>query len=640
MRNWKRRQSSIDGCLLSLPHKDAALSNEVEMKQKTTLFFLIIAAVALLSAAINPASAAPDSRVAPEVWAQLDARGQADVIIQLPQPDLSPAYALPDKAARGRWVYRTLRVAAEKTQSPILAELDRSGATYQRFWAVNAIRVQVNKRLLARLLRFSQVQHVFANEAFHGVGPEPRTPLLSQTVDGSLPWGVDRVNASWAWDKGVTGAGVVVAGQDTGYDWRHPALERSYRGYQAASVADHDYNWHDAIHEVDPHNSGANPCGLDASEPCDDYGHGTHTMGTMTGNDLDAGGDGWPAAAAHPIGVAPGAKWMACRNMERGWGRPSTYIECFQWFTAPWPIGGDPFDDGDPAKAPDVINNSWSCPGSEGCTTDKLAIIEPALNAADAAGILVVASATNNGSSCNTIHEPIAIYPRAFTVGATDFNDGLASFSSRGPVTYKGVTRIGPDVSAPGVNVLSSLPRDRYGRSSGTSMAGPHAAGVAALLMSAEPALKGQTDMLRAIIARTADPRTSNQGCGGDSSDAVPNNGFGWGVINARSAIESLDQAAIITGSLRNAAGDVVMASGVVIGVYRYPSGEWVADATTNASGVYRVEVPWGAYTVAVKPSSANDVTGPIYAVGGRETQANVILSHQLQREFLPLILR
>ncbi len=608
------------------------------MKRKTTLFLLVIAAVALLAAAVNPASAAPDSRVALEVWTQLDARGQADVIIQLPQPDLSPAYALPDKSARGRWVHRTLRVAAKKTQSPLLAELDRSGATYQRFWAVNAIRVQVDERLLARLLRFPQVRRVFANEAFHGVGPEPRTPLLSQTVDGPLPWGVGRVNASWAWDKGVTGAGVVIGGQDTGYDWRHPALKQSYRGYDAAtSVANHDYNWHDAIHEIDPHLSGSNPCGLDSPEPCDDYGHGTHTMGTMAGNDLSQDDAGWPAAAAHPIGVAPGAKWIACRNMERGWGRPSTYIECFQWFVAPWPIGGDPFADGDPTKAPDVINNSWSCPESEGCTPDKLAIIEPALDAADAAGILVVASATNNGSACSTIREPIAIYPRAFTVGATTSNDGLASFSSRGPVVY-GVTRIGPDVSAPGVDVLSSIPGNRYGRSSGTSMAGPHVAGVAALLMSAEPALKGQTDMLRAIIARTADPRTSNQGCGGDSSDAVPNNGFGWGVVNARSAIESLDQTAIITGSLRNVAGDAAMESGVVIGFYRYPSGEWVADATTNASGVYRVEVPWGAYIVTARPPVGAGVTGPVYAVGGRESQADVILLPQ--RKFFPLILR
>ena len=609
------------------------------MKRIATLFLLIIAAVGLLAAAIHPASAAPDARVAPEVWAQLDARGQADVILQLPRLDLGPAYALPDKAARGRWVYDTLRVAAEKTQAPLVVELDRSGVDYQRFWAVNAIRVRVDEALLARLLRFPQVQRVSADEAFSGVGPEPEASLSAQAEAGPLPWGVNRVHASWAWDQGITGQGVTIAGQDTGYDWTHPALQKSYRGYDAAAGAvDHDYNWHDAIHEIDPHLSGSNPCGLDSPEPCDDYGHGTHTMGTMAGNDLSPQDAGWPAAAAHPIGAAPGAEWMACRNMERGWGRPATYIECFQWFTAPWPVGGDPFTDGDPSKAPDVMNNSWNCLESEGCTPDKLAVIEPALDAADAAGILVVVSATNNGSACNTIREPIAIYPKSFTVAATASNDALASFSSRGPVSYNGVTRMGPDISGPGVGVSSSIPGDRYGSMSGTSMAGPHVAGVAALLMSAAPELKGQTEMMRAILTRTADPKTSSQGCGGDAPDAVPNNGFGWGVVNARSAIESLSQQATISGVLRDAEGNIAPEAGVEVGVYRYPSGEWAADAVTDASGAYQIQVPWGAYMVTSNPPIRTSVTGPVYAVGGHESRADLMLLPI--RHFFPMIVK
>ncbi len=610
------------------------------MKRRINIFltlFVALIAVWPMASLLSSASAAPDSRVAPEVWTQLDARGQADVIIQLPQPDLSPAYALPDKAARGRWVYDTLRVAAEKTQAPLVAELDRSGVRYQRFWAVNAIRVRVDEKLLARLLRIPQVQRVFADETFPGVGPGPS--LSAQAETGPLPWGVGRVNASWAWQQGVTGAGVTIAGQDTGYDWRHPALEQSYRGYDAATrVANHDYNWHDAIHEIDPHLSGSNPCGLDSPEPCDDHGHGTHTMGTMAGNDLASDAEGWPAAAAHPIGVAPGAKWMACRNMERGWGRPSTYIECFQWFTAPWPIGGDPFTDGDPTKAPDVMNNSWSCPTDEGCTPEKLAVIEPALNAADAAGILVVVSATNNGSACNTIREPAAIYPKSFTVAATASNDGLASFSSRGPVSYNGVTRMGPDISGPGVGVYSSIPGNHYTSLSGTSMAGPHVAGVAALLMSAEPKLKGQTEMMRAILTRTADPKTSSQGCGGDAPDAVPNNGFGWGVVNARSAIESLSQEATISGALRDVEGHIVPEEGVAVGVYRYPSGEWVTGGATSEAGSYHFSVPWGAYIVTSQTPGQSSVAGPVYAVGGYESRADITLLPI--RYFFPMVVK
>ncbi|HIQ11648.1 MAG TPA: peptidase S8 [Caldilineales bacterium] len=485
-----------------------------------------------------PAMAAPepDPRVADVVWAQLAEEDEADVLLLLPQADLSPAYALPDKTARGQWVVDALRQQAIATQQPLLAELDRMGVPYQPFWVVNAVRAHVRIRQLNRLLHFDAVQRVTPNTSFRSVRPLPAP--MPQTTAETSPWGVQRVEAPWAWAQGVTGQGVVIAGQDTGYDWAHETLKRAYRGYDAAAdTVSHDYNWHDAIHAIDPNNRGDNPCGLDSPEPCDDVGHGTHTMGTMVGNDLAPDAMGWPESAAHPIGVAPGARWIGCRNMERGWGMPSTYIECFQWFVAPWPVGGDPFTDGDPTKAPDIINNSWSCPASEGCKPENLQAIEPALNAADAAGILVVASAQNSGDACSTIRDPIAIYPKAFTVGATDSNDNLAFFSSRGPVQYDGETRIGPDISAPGVNIYSSLPNNRYGFSSGTSMASPHAAGVAALLLSARPELKGHPEQIRAELMARADHRTSSQGCGDDTPTSVPNNGYGWGIVNARNVL-------------------------------------------------------------------------------------------------------
>ena len=602
-------------------------SDTIQRMKRFFTIFLLLLLFAWMIAGLGPANASPDVRVEPDVWAQIDAQGRADVIIQLNQADLGPAYALSAKSARGQWVYATLRQEALRSQAPLLAELKREGASYQRFWVVNAIRVQVDEALLMRLLRYPQVQRVASNDAFLGVEPRPDEPLSSQSIQGGLPWGVGRVDAPWAWEQGITGEGVVVAGQDTGYDWTHQALKRVYRGYDPVTdTASHDYNWHDAIHELDPHHTNPNPCGLDSPEPCDDYGHGTHTMGIMAGNDLPSDVAGWPRMAEHPIGLAPGAKWIGCRNMEGGWGRPATYLECFQWFIAPWPLDGDPFADGDPAKAPDVINNSWSCPEEEGCTPDRLAVIEPALNAADAAGILVVASATNNGSVCGSIKEPIAIYPRAFTVGATTDTDTLALFSSRGPISYNGITRIGPDVSAPGVNIYSSLPGDRYRAMSGTSMSGPHVAAAAALLMSAEPSLRGETDMVRAILSRTADPRTSDQGCGGDAPDAVPNNGFGWGIVNIRSAIESLTQEATIAGVVRDAEGAIIQGEPIPIGVYRYPSGELVASGMTSLSGHYSVSVPWGAYIVTRMGGGGASVAGPVYAVGGHESQADIVL--------------
>lgn len=120
------------------------------------------------------------------------------------------------------------------------------------------------------------------------------------------------------WNMGYTGQGITVGGADTGYDWGHPAIQPKYRGWNGdASTSQHNYNWHDAIHELNPLNNdtlgnpGTNPCGLDVTHPCDDGSHGTHTMGTMTGSDAD-----------NQIGVAPDAKWVGCRNMERGLGKP------------------------------------------------------------------------------------------------------------------------------------------------------------------------------------------------------------------------------------------------------------------------------------------------------------------------------
>ncbi len=591
------------------------------MPKRVALFLLFFS---LLILAFTPAvingQAGPDARVDVDVWSELDARETADVLIFLgPRPDLAPARRIMDKTERGRWVYDTLRAAAREGQAPIKAELQRMGLDFRSYWIVNAMRVRVNARQLDRLLKVSNVINVTLDKPYHIIEPFPAEPFGPQNAE-NVEWGVNRVNAPWAWDQGIAGAGVVVAGQDTGYQWDHPALERAYRGFDPADPThpDHDYNWHDSIHAIDPHNSGTNPCGLDSPVPCDDHGHGTHTMGTMAGNDLDPGDSSWPEGANNAIGIAPGAKWIGCRNMERGWGRPSTYIECFEWFTAPWPIGGDPETDGDPGKAPDVINNSWGCPPSEGCNGPE---IEPALNAAIDAGIVVVVSAGNAGSSCSSVNAPPAIYPRAFAVGATDSADALASFSSRGPVTYNGETFRKPDISGPGVGVRSAYPPNGYTSMSGTSMAGPHVAGVTALLLSAEPSLKGRVEMTEQILMRTADPKTSSQGCGGDGGSDVPNNGFGWGIVNAQSAIESLSQQGTLTGVITDTIATAGVPNATVI---LHPLGDpttAVMTTTTDASGVYTFSTNWGEYEIAAtKPGYAEGQIGPIYVVGGKTT--------------------
>jgi len=188
-------------------------------------------------------------------------------------------------------------------------------------------------------------------------------------------------------------------------------------------------------------------------------------MGTLVGDD----------GAGNQIGMAPGARWIGCRNMDsKGYGFPATYLTCFEFFLAPYPLDGTP-DQGNPELGPDVTNNSWSCPVYEGCAWDTL---QAAVEAQRAAGIFTVVAAGNNSSGgCSTISEPPALYDAAYTVGATTSNDTIASFSRRGPVTIDGSGRLKPDLSAPGVNIRSSVPGGWYQVNQGTSMAAPHVAG-------------------------------------------------------------------------------------------------------------------------------------------------------------------
>jgi uncharacterized repeat protein (TIGR01451 family) len=319
---------------------------------------------------------------------------------------------------------------------------------------------------------------------------------------------------------GYTGQGVVVAGADTGYQWDHPALKPHYRGWNGIT-ATHDYNWHDAVHD-----SSGDPCGNNSPVPCDPYGHGTHTMGTMVGDD----------GAGNQVGMAPGAQWIGCRNMDSaGYGTPARYTECFEFFLAPYPVGGSAITQGVTSLAPAVIGNSWSCPVTEGCSALTLRTI---VDKVRAAGIEVVAAAQNYGPTCSTISEPIGIYASAFTVGATDSSDAIAGFSGRGPVTADGSGRRKPDISAPGVTIRSSVPGGGYGSSLGTSMATPHVVGMFALLWSAAPGLKGNLSASEAVITSTAVHLTTTQDCGGDTPASIPNNVYGWGRLDALAATQ------------------------------------------------------------------------------------------------------
>lgn len=480
--------------------------------------FTAVAVVLLLLGILTRGHAIAEkwqAAVDPQLLAMSQNGGEIDFIVALPErADLSRAKEFNSKAARGQFVYETLSETAVASQSDLLATLSARGIKHQSFWVVNAIWVHAEVDSLRELAIRDDVAHIYANPPLSLQVPQPAAFPLSDETSESIEWNIQLVGAPELWAESVDGRDVVIGGQDTGYDWQHSALKEHYRGWDGQS-ANHDYNWHDAIH------GGGGSCGADSPFPCDDYGHGTHTMGIMVGDD----------GAGNRIGVAPGARWIGCRNMDRGIGTPATYMECFQWFIAPT----DSLGNADPSMAPDIINNSWSCPLSEGC--DDPGILQDAVEAVRAAGILTVQSAGNGGPDCATIETPAAIYDATFTVGATNAADEIASYSSRGPVTVDGSGRLKPDVVAPGSGIRSSYVGGGYARLSGTSMAAPHVAGIAALILSASPELSGQVERLEQIIRISAARKLGNKDCFSFEGDRVPNAFYGYGRVDAVSAV-------------------------------------------------------------------------------------------------------
>ena len=488
---------------------------------KTLACSLSLLAFVTFAARANEAKNSPAwaGKIDPRVlqFAAESASGETDFIVLLTeQADLSGAAKLTTKLEKGTYVFQKLTEVAGRSQSAVLRSLDEQGIAHQSFWIANMIRVRGNTALIQQMAQRAEVAHIYANPLVHFEEPMSDPGPLPNATDAIEP-GVSWIHAPNVWALGFTGQGIVVGGNDTGYRWTHVALKGQYRGWNG-TVADHNYNWHDSIH------SGGGVCGADSPQPCDDDGHGTHTMGTMVGTD----------GGTNQVGVAPGAKWIGCRNMDQGNGTPATYSECFQWFIAPTDSAGN---NPDPSKAPDVINNSWGCPPSEGCGPLTLQI--PIENVR-AAGIAAIVSAGNSGSACSTVQDPPAIYEAAISVGASGNNsNAIASFSSRGPVTIDGSNRQKPNVTAPGVSIRSSYGSadTAYASLSGTSMAGPHTVGTVALILSAHPELKGNVDAIQTLLEQSAVHVTTSQICGGIPGSTIPNNTFGWGRIDALAAV-------------------------------------------------------------------------------------------------------
>jgi len=473
--------------------------------------------------AANPLSASPVSgpvKVEAELEDQMRSRGDAGYLIDFRErPDLSPALTM-EWNERGRFVVDALRATAERTQLRVRTYLDGEWVAYQSFWIDNVIVVSSSSReVLDGLLAFDEIEILRAERLMGLIEPEKRDPAVE--AGRALEPNISHVNADQVWSLGYRGEGMVVANLDTGVRYTHEVLEPHYRGRLSAGVYDHDYNW---------------LSGTDGSiTPVDDHGHGSHTMGTMIGDD----------GGTNQIGMAPGATWIACDACQST-GCPSVgLLTCAQWIAAPYPIGvpGSP----DPSRRPHVVNNSWG-----DCDTSYDDWYQGSVDSWHAAGIYPVFSNGNASNcayssppGCNTVGNP-GRYGNVTGVGSTGQSNGAyATHSNWGPtdnldtVNPNGFPSVKPQVVAPGVNIRSSLSGsdDSYASWDGTSMSAPHVSGLIALMWQAAPCLMGDYAQTEDIIQNTAVAIPYASACGGEGPGNVPNMATGWGEIDALAAV-------------------------------------------------------------------------------------------------------
>ncbi|MEE2923192.1 MAG: S8 family serine peptidase [bacterium] len=317
-----------------------------------------------------------------------------------------------------------------------------AGQVTGQYWAANAVSATVDKKMLSRLSGRDDIAQITLDRVI--MFEEP--PQVESTVKDGQDWtyglkklGVPEVRQSY----NLTGDGITVAVLDTGIDAEHPDL--------AGKVV----AWKDWAG--------------DSEEPKDAHGHGTHCAGTIAGG----------ATSGRAIGVAPDAKLVIGRIFgDNGSATLSGILGAMNWVT-------DPDGDAETNDAPQLVSNSWG--GKQGSMESEKSMWN-LVKTWRSLNIVPVFAAGNSGPWPKTVGTPGG-YPHSYAVGATNGSDKAAYFSSRGPIKWEDVTYTKPDISAPGVGVLSAKPGGGYQKMSGTSMACPHVAGLVALMLQANPSL-------------------------------------------------------------------------------------------------------------------------------------------------------
>ncbi|HNX75375.1 MAG TPA: S8 family serine peptidase [Candidatus Rifleibacterium sp.] len=317
-------------------------------------------------------------------------------------------------------------------------------------WIANAFAIDATAAEINKIARLPNVAEVKKSEYKIFIDKD----IARQAVKDApavIQWGVQKVRAPEVWQQfRIDGAGVVVGVLDTGIDGKHPAFTGKILAFK------------DFTPEA-------------ATEPSDGQGHGTHVCGSVAGS--------------NGVGVAPGARLIVGRVFDsKGGTTTDILLAAMQWMLDP---------DGVPetSDGPKLINNSW---GSNDSTDKSFWVaVENWVNA----GILPVFAAGNNGMWGGKVGTPAA-FPHSWAVAATTRTDALAYFSSQGPVAWDGTPLMKPDIAAPGDQIISCAIGGGLVSNSGTSMACPHMAGVAALMFQADPTLT--IEQARLIAEETA----------------------------------------------------------------------------------------------------------------------------------------